>query len=43
MPINGSFPGEIGSALELHPEVLQISIPKGTILPQKFLTGFNPK
>lgn len=43
VPINSSFPADIGSALDLDPNVLQISIPKGTTLPPNFLTGFNPK
>ena len=43
IPINGSFPADIGSALDLNSDVLQISIPKGTTLSPNFLTGFNPK
>ncbi len=42
VPINGSLPYEIGGALE-NMNLFKISVPKGTILPPKFLTGFNPK
>ncbi len=43
VPINGSFPADIATSLDLNPDVLQISIPKGTTLPPNFLTGFNHK
>jgi hypothetical protein len=43
VPINGSLPDDIGAALNLNPDVLQISIPEGTKLPSNFLMGFNHK
>jgi hypothetical protein len=40
--VNGNWPSLIGDALE-EAGTLQIFVPKGTTLPAKFLTGFNPK
>jgi RHS repeat-associated protein len=40
---NGDWPGIIGNLLNDNSGNLQISILKGTMLPPKFLTSFNPK
>ena len=41
--VNGNWPSGIGDALNQEPDILKISVPKGTKLPPNYLIGFNPK
>jgi hypothetical protein len=40
---NGDWPAVIANLLSDDPGILYVSVPKGSILPGNFLTGFNPK